>query len=275
MRPLTLDIPRRRIAVGRKPLPLTPLEQAYYRYFAERVVKGLGPAAVDGSAGPPADFADAIARFLLEAFPERPGGSWPRTRFTIGAFRTAISRINAKVGKALGSAGGPEFRIRIDGARNARRYSLGLARSRIRVITSTVGKAYAREVRVFSPREALTEVLRDLRDRNYTQAVVRVDSRLRLLTVEGIARWLAALPRSRPPRPAEVSIGEVLGYERTDNVYFISADDDILDARTYFSDRLDSKRPNLVALVITPHGRSTEDPIGIITPADFLDRRHW
>lgn len=275
MRILSIDIARFRTSVGRTTLPLSTLEQFYYRYFAERVMKGLGPAITGGTAGAPQGFHETIRRFESERLPDREEATSRRRSLTIGTFRTTISRINTKILQTLGQRTGAAYQIRVDGPRNGRSYALSLRKSQLRITSSNVGDLFGKAVRVLTIERPLTDALDAIRDDDFTQIVIRVNGELKLLTIEGIARWMAGQPRT-PILPLDgVTIGDVFKYERKDNMKCIDAGVSILDARTYFANRLDSTKPNLVALIITHTGKPTGTPLGIITAADFLNKRYW
>jgi hypothetical protein len=47
--------------------------------------------------------------------------------------------------------------------------------------------------------------------------------------------------------------------------------DTIYDAREAFTHALRRKQPRLFALIVTENGKTTEKPLGIVTPWDLLD----
>ena len=251
------------------------MEFFYYRFFAERAVRAEGPALITDKAGTPDGFVESLRRFEIESFPDR-GISNPAPRpIAIATFRTTVSRINTKFRKTLGAEVGKACGIQIDGPRTGRRYYLALKKSQIRIKSYNILKAFGKPVNEYTIDRPFSDALDALRKQDYSQIIIRVNGTLKLLTIDGMARWLAAQSNEDHLSTRSVTIGEVLKYESKDNMECVEADLSILDIRTYFSNRLDSSKPNLVALIITQNGKPTEKPLGIITAADFLDKRYW
>jgi len=113
-------------------------------------------------------------------------------------------------------------------------------------------------------------------EKDYSQVVVRKGGKkpLTLLTVEGIARWVAHADRTDILAiPQETTIGDVLPFDLTNAMAMLSKGSTMDDARAEF-ESVRTQRPRLYAIVITEHGGGDETPIGIVTPWDiFRDAR--
>lgn len=270
-----LDLRTCRLTIGGIPVRLSTLEFFYYRFFAERAVRGEGAAVITDPLSTPPGFREALRRYEMELFPERTSLKTVTRPPSIGTFRTTISRTNGKILRALGPGRSKSFRILSEGPKNARRYCLTLRNSQVVINSSNVLEVFGKPVSEYTINRQFIDALVALRTKNYSQIVVRINGVLRLLTIDGMARWLAAQDTRRPISLETVTIRDVLKYERKDNVECVGTDLSVLDVRTYFSNRLDSSKPNLVALIITDSGKPTGKPLGIITAADFLDKRYW
>ena len=129
---------------------------------------------------------------------------------------------------------------------------------------------FASDVRCFAPGTLLVDVLRHIHERSYTQVVARVEGALALLTTADIAQWLAAQAGEHPVDLAGVTLANVLPFCRPSAMELIGRDGTVEEARQRFEQSLSEKR-RLFAIIITEHGAPTEDPLGIITPADLLE----
>ncbi|MCL4209912.1 MAG: CBS domain-containing protein [Phycisphaeraceae bacterium] len=89
-----------------------------------------------------------------------------------------------------------------------------------------------------------------------------------MLTANGFARWCAAQAKDGRINVdgRTVLIRDVLPIDhRRDFVAFASAESAIEDVAEMFRDN-----PRLEAVIVTPHGRLNERPVGLICPADVL-----
>ncbi len=92
---------------------------------------------------------------------------------------------------------------------------------------------------------------------------------LSLLSIEGIALWFAEQQRVEM-NVAKVTVGDALAHEHPDNALFMTQNAFVDDAREAFSNTLVRPHPRLLAIIVTPTGKRTEQPLGIITPWDLL-----
>ncbi len=128
---------------------------------------------------------------------------------------------------------------------------------------------FQKQVRVFSTEAPLLEALDYLKNNQYSQVVVQTRNGLALLSIEGIALWLADQQRTEM-NVANVTVGEAVVHENPDNVLFMARNAIIDDAREAFSTTLTRPHPRLLVIVITNTGKRTEPPLGLITPWDLL-----
>lgn len=132
------------------------------------------------------------------------------------------------------------------------------------------------DLHLFSPQDPLINALRYMGDNEYSQVIVQMEGKLSLLTVEGIAKWLENQAGTDTVSLQEATIGDAQRAEaqgedrRTRNVEFISQDQTIDDAKQRFMLALEQGEPRIYALLITEHGESTGDLLGIITPWDLI-----
>jgi hypothetical protein len=144
---------------------------------------------------------------------------------------------------------------------------------------------FASDLRVFAPDELLSAALEYMHQRGFTQIVVRDRGELRLATASGITRWLAAAADG-PPRVgsdgketpasccvdlAAATVGDIVALEKPEALALVAADTTLEEAVDVFQRAVAGRHGRLFALLITQHGRATEPPLGIITPADLLD----
>ena len=143
-----------------------------------------------------------------------------------------------------------------------------------RIVTSITAPkrvipTFQRTVRVFSPEDSLLEALNYLKNNEFSQVIVQSRVGLSLLSIEGIALWLATVAQAEM-NVANVTVGDALAHEHPDNVLFMARNALVDDAREAFSTTLDRPHPRLLAIVITNTGKRTEQPLGVITPWDLL-----
>ena len=109
-----------------------------------------------------------------------------------------------------------------------------------------------------------------MRERDYSQVVVRIEGKLSLLTVEGIARWLEEQAQEDIISVREAIITDAWRYEQAENVSIMNRDQTVYDAMEIFMLAIEQRKPRIYALLITEHGKATEGLQGIVTPWDLL-----
>jgi hypothetical protein len=125
------------------------------------------------------------------------------------------------------------------------------------------------EIKCFSPKDRLRTTLTYMRDKDFSQAVVREKGKLSLLTVEGVAKWLEQQADKDFITVAKVKVGEALACDLPDTFEVMGPEGTISDAQRTFRNSIDKKRPRLFAVIITDNGKRTGKPIGIVTPWDL------
>lgn len=126
------------------------------------------------------------------------------------------------------------------------------------------------DIRLFSPQDPLVTALQHMREHDYSQVVVRIEGKLSLLTVEGIARWLEEQAQEDIISVREAIIRDAWRYEQAENVSVMSRDQTVYDAMEIFMLAIEQRKPRIYALLITERGKATERLQGIVTPWDLL-----
>lgn len=129
---------------------------------------------------------------------------------------------------------------------------------------------FHRSIRCFGPDEPLVEALAYMRDNDYSQIVVDGDQGLDLLTTEGVARWFERQADDDLVSVRDTTVGDALQHQPQGSVTIIGRDRTIFDALDIFSQLPTPGRSRLFAIIITHSGKSTESPLGIITPWDLV-----
>jgi CBS domain-containing protein len=130
---------------------------------------------------------------------------------------------------------------------------------------------FAREVHVFELTNPLSKALAYMERRDYSQVVVRHPEGLRLLTAEGISRWLAGQAQDEPLVLDRVVIADVLPFGTPKAGLLMPRNSTVDEAREAFDRTADRNNPRLHAIIITENGKPGEEPLGIVTPWDLLD----
>jgi CBS domain-containing protein len=130
---------------------------------------------------------------------------------------------------------------------------------------------FAADVRCFSPTEVLTDALRFMREHDFSQIVVRVnDGSLRLLTVEGITKWVAEQGDVDRAPLREATLSRVLGCEHVSCFIVMGPNCNVFDADYAFRHSIHRDLTRLYAIIITHDGTVHGLPIGFVTPWDLV-----
>ncbi len=135
----------------------------------------------------------------------------------------------------------------------------------------TLIPAFRREIRCFDLEEKLVEALRHMRDHDFAQIVIRAGGRLGLLTVRGIARWLASHSDTVSINVDKVTLSQVMEFEAPDTFLVMRGNQTVNEAQQAFTEALDHRHRRLFAVIVTENGTDAEDPAGLVTPTDLLD----
>jgi predicted transcriptional regulator len=130
--------------------------------------------------------------------------------------------------------------------------------------------AFARDIRTFRPEDCIIDALRWLRDKDFSQAVV-FDGKLALLTLKGIARWLAAQTELECLELQQVKVADALAFEVPDCFIVMSRNATVDEAREMFEQQLAHGQRTLFAILVTETGKNSQQPLGIVTPYDLIE----
>lgn len=131
--------------------------------------------------------------------------------------------------------------------------------------------AFQREMRCFAPNEPLVAALAYMRENGFSQVVVQQNGTLSLLTVEGVAGWLAAKAKEDIISIAEAKIGDALAFDIPDAFRVMGRSETVSHVQEAFAKAIDHKKPRLLAVIVTQNGKPNEKPLGIVTPWDLLE----
>jgi CBS domain-containing protein len=130
---------------------------------------------------------------------------------------------------------------------------------------------FQKEVHCFAPSEPLGTALAYMRTNDYSQVVVYTGTKLSLLTLEGIARWLAQSSEDDNVLLKTCVIEHVLTNEHEGGFGVMGRNHSVYDAKDAFSRPLGSGKTRLHAVIITQNGKLEEKPLGLVTPWDILE----
>ena len=126
-------------------------------------------------------------------------------------------------------------------------------------------------VRCFSPNEALSEALGFMRENDFSQVVVKqISGVIRMLTVEGVAWWLADQLDRNQVSAETVKLDSILDLEPQGGFGIMGPERTIFDATDAFRSSIHRKATRLYAIVITENGGDQDAPIGFVTPWDLI-----
>lgn len=120
------------------------------------------------------------------------------------------------------------------------------------------------EIKVFQSTDSMTDLLRYLGDKDYSQALVRIGDELNVLSANTIQRWLAKHV-SAEIIELNVPIAEVMVHQELQKeIAIASKQTTLIDALEYFH-----KNTQLVTLAITENGKNNETVISLLTSYDL------
>ncbi len=126
------------------------------------------------------------------------------------------------------------------------------------------------EIRSFAAQDQLGTILGYMQENDYSQVVVRIGVAFRILSSEGIVRWLSG---SREVGLADLDgavVDDAYHHEDERGQRYMARDETVDAAILAFEHAIEEGIPRLHAILITNGGKSTEEPLGIITPWDLL-----
>ena len=131
--------------------------------------------------------------------------------------------------------------------------------------------AFQKDVHCFAPNDQLSSALSYMRTSDYSQVVIYGNQKLSLLTLEGIARWLAQSSEDDTLLLKKCVVADVLKSEHEGGFGVMGRNHSIYDAKDAFARPLGSGKTRLHAVIITQNGKVEEKPLGIVTPWDILE----
>jgi CBS domain-containing protein len=111
---------------------------------------------------------------------------------------------------------------------------------------------------------SLPEVLRNMFEHDYSQVIVENCGEYRLLSREGVSKWVEANIDTDLVSITETKVADVLPHEDNTNCEYVGRSTDIFA----FIDIIGSPKKRVQAVIITEHGRPDEKPLGIATVWD-------
>jgi CBS domain-containing protein len=126
---------------------------------------------------------------------------------------------------------------------------------------------FARKLRIFAPAEPMVAALQYMREHDYAQVVVAAEAGLRLLTVEGVARWVERQAERGRIDVGDATVAQAIALEPPGTFLLMARELTIADAREAFQRSIMRRQPRLYAVIVTgPAGQ----PLGIVTPWDLF-----
>ena len=122
-------------------------------------------------------------------------------------------------------------------------------------------------IHFFAVADPLPKVLAYMRKYDFSQVIAQNAGKFVILSVEGIAHWLEQKSTEDIISLVETRLGDVLDFEPKFTCIYLSARDSIDEARERFTNDVGKR---VASALVTENGRSTEKPINIVTPWDFV-----
>lgn len=108
---------------------------------------------------------------------------------------------------------------------------------------------------------SLPEVLRNMFEYDYSQVIVESCGEYRLLSREGVSKWVEANVDNDLVSITETRAEDVLPHEDITNCKYVNRSTDVFA----FIDIIGSPKKRVQAVIITEHGKPDEKPLGIAT----------
>jgi hypothetical protein len=273
---ILIDNIRRELIINKKLIPLTSIEYCYYYFFIRRAKNGQPFIPISGIYAPD-ELSVSIKELHEQIFPDVKhyrkeiekiilNGKLLNLTTTV---RAHISKINKKIHQK-------EYRIVKTGQRGLRAYGIAAEPDTITISTPLVIPTFSKQIHVFSESDTLADVLVFMNQNHYSQVVMKKGLRLHLITPESILEMLQNLviKRRRMIDLSDIFLS-LITFDNDSSVAFYRPERTVDEARKEFFTRFSENAPRLSAIIITKNGLGTAEPLGIITPWDFIDKKHW
>ncbi len=274
---ISFDSIKREIKINDKAIDLTSIQYCYYYYFALRAKSGKQFIPMPGDFAPE-ELSREIKKHHEQIFPDAKryrkdmdesmvNGKPVNLMTTV---RAHISKINKRIHQV-------EYRIISTGQRGMRSYGVPCPQDQIQMSTTSVIPTFTKNVFVFTDNDSLPDVLVFMNKNQYSQVVVKKGHRLFLLTPESILVWLQneVIKRKRMIDLSYILLSNIPYEIDSPSVAFYRPERTVDEARKEFYIRFNENAPRLSAIIITSNGLSNGEPLGIITPWDFIDKKYW
>jgi predicted transcriptional regulator len=129
---------------------------------------------------------------------------------------------------------------------------------------------FQRQIFVFPPQDPLGAILAHMQQNDYSQVVVYVNEEFRILSSEGIVRWLSCARQVGLADIEGTSVRDVYMHEEKIGHYCMARNETTDAAILAYENAISEGIPRLPAILITNSGKPTEKPLGIITPWDLI-----
>lgn len=117
---------------------------------------------------------------------------------------------------------------------------------------------------VVSKSTSLPDVLHRMFENDFSQVIVQDGAEYRLLSREGISKWVESNIDTDLVSIKETKVSDVLRHEDKTNCEYVDRSTDVFA----FIDIIGSPKKRVQAVIVTEHGKSNEKPIGIATVWD-------
>lgn len=126
------------------------------------------------------------------------------------------------------------------------------------------------QITVFSSEDPLGMALSHMHENDYSQVVVQVNGEYRILSSEGIVRWMSGARQVGLADIEAATVGNVYVHEEQTGHCYMSRNETTDAVIVAFEEAISKGLPRLLAILITHSGKPTEKPLGIITPWDLI-----
>lgn len=136
----------------------------------------------------------------------------------------------------------------------------------------TVYQAFQGKVYYFDQRDKLSELLKGIREKQYTQfPIFSNNDFVGLISENGITHWLAQNVEEELIDLTETPLLEILKYEESkENYKFLTRNSPVAYAAEIFKNSIQNDK-RIDAILITENGKAQEKLLGIITSWDILN----
>ncbi|MCK5344656.1 MAG: hypothetical protein KAR20_14680 [Candidatus Heimdallarchaeota archaeon] len=154
-----------------------------------------------------------------------------------------------------------------------RKETLDILKNLLETITNPpklIPKFQNSQLRFFDLHDLLISSLSYMDENEFSQVVVEDNDNYRILSSEGIIGWLRSSNNVGLVDIENATIGDAIPFENIEECGYLSRNDPIELAIELFEKTIQNGIARLNAILVTHSGKSTEKPLGIITPWDLM-----